>query len=179
MTFSIIWRVRHSPEYPGVIELTVNEPAAMALVLAMSKEHYSSSCGTLASLASGITESTLGTLLSSISGIKRNSNEGRTFRERAHGILKEMVGEGHLAGRVPPKMNKSQEDGVDLISVDLTPLELSAFAVDCEDTMDRVPRSTADLMRHIAGEADAILTSAQKMAAALSEDEPVNHDRSQ
>jgi hypothetical protein len=178
MTFSIIWRVRHSPEYPGVIELTVNEPAAMALVLAMSKEHYSSSCGTLAALASGVTESTLGELLASISGIKRNSKEGRTFRDRAHGILKEMVSEGHLAGRVPPKMNRSTEDDIPLISVDLTPLELAAFAVDCEDTMDRVPPSTASLMQHIAGEADAILTPAQKMAASLSE-EPVNHDRYQ
>lgn len=178
MSFSIIWRVRLSLLFPGLIEVTVNEPAAMALVLAMSKEHYSSSCGTLAALASGITEHTLGDLLSGITGIKRNSKEGRLFRERAHSILKEMVGEGHLAGRVPPAMRRDKEDDIDLIVIDLTPVELHAFATDCIDMAGNVPKSTASLMHAIAHEADAILTPAQKLAGALS-DEPVNHDRSQ
>ena len=177
--FSIIWRVRHSLLYPGLIEVTVNESAAMALVLGMSKEHYASSCGVLAALAAGVTESTLGDLLVGITGIKRNSKEGRLFRERSHAILKEMTGEGHLAGRVPPAMRREQEEEVDLVVVDLTPVEAFTFAIDCVEMSDDTPPATERLMEAIAKEVGELLTPAQKMAGSLSGDEPVRHDRSQ
>lgn len=181
MSFQIVWRVRHSLLFLGLIELSVNEPAAMGLILAMSKEHYESSCGTLAALAAGVQESTLAALLAGITGIKRNSKEGRLFKERAHSILKEMVGEGHLAGRIPPSYRRESENGVgvDLIVVDLAPIEYQSFAVDCREMADDVPVATASLMRALYNEAEALLSPAEKLAAALSDDEPVNHDRSQ
>jgi len=174
--FEIAVRARLHPDRHGLIELTVNEYGALGLILALSKEHYHASCGVLAALAQGIDKDELTKIVSNISGVRRNTKEGRLFRERGQAIVKEMVGEGHLDGRIPPSVERD-ENG--LLTVTLTPLEFHAFAVDCGDMAGESPKSAADLMRYIAAEADRLLTPAQKLAAALWDEEPVNHDRSQ
>jgi hypothetical protein len=172
--FQIQWRVKPSESAPGAIELDLNQHAALALLLAMSREHYASSCVVLGAIAEGIQLPDLPRILLEATGLRRNSKDGREYITKATEVVEEMRSEGHLADRVACS---SEPLGGDLFAVTMTPIEYALFARDCDELSDDVPQSTQKLMVALSDEADRVVSPDQLFASFIADEEPRNHDR--